>query len=254
MAAPLAVEACGLTKLYGAHPAVDGVDLAVPSGAVHALLGPDGAGKTTTLRMLASLLRPDAGRARVFGHDTVDHAPVARRRVSLTGQFTALDEDETGAENLTRIARLRGFRGAAAGARAVDLLDAFELAKAARRAVRTYPAGARRRLDLAASIVTTPDLLLLDEPTRGLAPVNRDRVWILVRALADYGTTVLLATASRDEARRLAEDVTVLDRGRGVPAQPLRPLAKPLMTYRWSNRKTTMMGMAASTRPAKTSP
>jgi ABC-2 type transport system ATP-binding protein len=251
MAPPLAVEARGLVKTFGATTAVDRLDLAVPSGTVFGLLGPDGAGKTTTLRILASLLRPDAGRARVFGHDTVAEAGTVRQRVSLTGQFASLDADLTGAENLTRLARQRGFRGPAAGGRAADLLDAFELAKAARRPVRSYPDGMRRRLDLGASIVTTPDILLLDEPTKGLAPVNRNRVWVLVRALADYGTTVLLATTSRDEAYRLAEQVTVLDRGR---AQPLRPLAKPLMTYRWSNRNTTMMGMAASTRPANTSP
>src|SRR3712207_790216 len=221
--ATLAIETSGLVKTFGSTRAVDGVDLAVPAGAVYGVLGPNGAGKTTTIRMLATLLRPDAGCARVLGHDVVEEADVVRGLVSLTGQLASVDEDLTGRENLVLLGRLLGFRGAAAKARATELLAAFGLEDAATRQVKNYSGGMRRRLDIAASIVVTPELLFLDEPTTGLDPRSRNQVWDIVRALVGLGTTVLLCTQYLDEADQLAERIAVIDHGRviaeGTPGQ-----------------------------------
>ena len=200
----LAIETTGLVKSFGHTRAVDGVDLAVRSGSVYGVLGPNGAGKTTTIRMLATLLRPDAGSARVLGHDVIAEADTVRGLVSLTGQLASVDEDLTGRENLVLLARLLGLRRPAARARAGELLDAFGLADAAGRLVKTYSGGMRRRLDIAASIVVTPRLMFLDEPTTGLDPRSRLQVWDIVRALAAAGTTVLLCTQYLDEADQLA--------------------------------------------------
>jgi len=220
---PLAIEADGLVKSFGATRAVDGVDLAVPRGAVYGVLGPNGAGKTTTIRMLATLLRPDGGRAAVLGRDVVADADAVRARVALTGQLASVDEDLTGGENLVLIGRLLGFRRRAAKARADELLAAFDLEGAAGRQAKTYSGGMRRRLDIAASIVVTPELLFLDEPTTGLDPRSRGQVWEIVRALVAHGTTVLLCTQYLDEADQLAERIAVIDRGRviaeGTPGQ-----------------------------------
>src|SRR5918994_2986264 len=187
----LAIEATGLVKTFGEIRAVDGVDLAVGTGMVYGLLGPNGAGKTTAIRMLATLLRPDSGAARVFGHDIVREADAVRGRVSLTGQYASVDEDLTGFENLVLLARLLGHARAQAKARASELLGAFGLSEAADRQVKNYSGGMQRRLDIAASIVVTPDLIFLDEPTAGLDPRSRNQVWEIVRALAAGGTTVL---------------------------------------------------------------
>ncbi|HSI94305.1 MAG TPA: ATP-binding cassette domain-containing protein [Jiangellaceae bacterium] len=208
-----AVEATGLVKTFGDTRAVDGVDLTVPAGGVYGFLGPNGAGKTTTLRMLATLLRPDSGTARVLGHDVVADAEAVRARVSLTGQFASVDEDLTGAENLVLLGRLLGYPRRRARARADELLDAFGLADAAGRLARRYSGGMRRRLDIAASLIVTPDLLFLDEPTTGLDPRSRNQVWDTVRALVAEGTTVLLTTQYLDEADRLADRIAVIDRG-----------------------------------------
>jgi ABC-2 type transport system ATP-binding protein len=219
----LAIEAEGLAKSYGSVRAVDGVDLAVPRGSVYGVLGPNGAGKTTTIRMLATLLRPDAGSARVLGRDVVAEADAVRSHVSLTGQLASVDEDLTGRENLVLLARLLGFTRAAAKARADELLAAFGLADAAGRQVKHYSGGMRRRLDIAASIVVTPDVMFLDEPTTGLDPRSRNQVWDIVRALVAQGTTVLLCTQYLDEADQLAARIAVIDHGRviaeGTPAQ-----------------------------------
>jgi daunorubicin/doxorubicin transport system ATP-binding protein len=219
----LAVEASGLVKVFGKTRAVDGVDLAVPTGSVYGFLGPNGAGKTTTIRMLGTLLRPDAGPARVVGHDVVREADAVRGRIALTGQYASVDEDLTGRENLVLLARLLGLPRPRAKARASELLDAFGLAEAAGRLVSTYSGGMRRRLDLAASIVVTPELLFLDEPTTGLDPRSRSQVWAIVRALAAEGTTVLLTTQYLDEADQLADRIAVIDHGRviaeGTPGQ-----------------------------------
>jgi ABC-2 type transport system ATP-binding protein len=214
--AEFAVEADDLARSFGPVRAVAGIDLAVPAGGVYGFLGPNGAGKTTTLRMLATLLTPDGGRARVLGHDVVRDAHAVRRNVSLTGQFASVDEDLTGAENLVLVARLLGFRRAAAAARARDLLDAFDLTDAGGRQVKKYSGGMRRRLDIAASIVVTPEVLFLDEPTTGLDPRSRGQVWDIVRGLVAGGTTVLLTTQYLDEADKLADRVAVIDHGRVI--------------------------------------
>jgi ABC-2 type transport system ATP-binding protein len=219
----LAIEATGLVKTFGTTRAVDGVDLVVPAGGVYGFLGPNGAGKTTTIRVLATLLRPDGGTVRVLGHDVVAEASAVRSRVSLTGQFASVDEDLTGRENLTILARLLGFTRAQAKTRAGELLDGFGLTEAADRTVKTYSGGMRRRLDIAASILVTPDLIFLDEPTTGLDPRSRNQVWDIVRALVREGTTVLLTTQYLDEADQLADRVAVIDHGKviaeGTPAQ-----------------------------------
>jgi len=219
----LAIEATGLVKSFGDTRAVAGVDLAVPRGSVYGVLGPNGAGKTTTIRMLATLLRPDAGSARVLGHDIVDEADAVRGLVSLTGQLASVDEDLTGRENLVLLGRLLGLRRDAARARAAELLDAFGLEEAAGRLVKHYSGGMRRRLDVAASIVVTPRLMFLDEPTTGLDPRSRNQVWDIVRALVEEGTTILLCTQYLDEADQLAEGIAVIDHGRviaeGTPGQ-----------------------------------
>jgi ABC-2 type transport system ATP-binding protein len=219
----LAIEASGLEKSFGETRAVRGVDLAVRRGSVYGVLGPNGAGKTTTVRMLATLLRPDAGEARVLGHDIVDDADAVRAAVSLTGQLASVDEDLTGRENLILISRLLGLKRGAAKSRAAELLEAFGLADAAGRLVKNYSGGMRRRLDIAASLVVTPELMFLDEPTTGLDPRSRNQVWDIVRALAAGGTTILLCTQYLDEADQLAEGIAVIDQGKviaeGTPAQ-----------------------------------
>src|SRR5215216_3090109 len=218
-----AIETRGLKKSFGKTHAVAGVDLAVSAGGVYGVLGPNGAGKTTTIRMLATLLRPDAGEARVLGHDVVRDADEVRRAVSLTGQLASVDEDLTGRENLILIGRLLGYRRAEAKARADDLLEAFGLADASGRLVKNYSGGMRRRLDISASLVVTPELMFLDEPTTGLDPRSRNQVWAIIRALAGGGTTVLLCTQYLDEADQLADGIAVIDQGKviaeGTPAQ-----------------------------------
>ncbi len=218
-----AIEAEGLVKSFGSTRAVDGVDLQVAAGTVYGVLGPNGAGKTTTIRMLATLLRPDAGRARVLGHDIVEEADAVRALVSLTGQLASVDEDLTGRENLIMIGRLLGLRRAHAKARAGELIRAFGLEEAQARLVKTYSGGMRRRLDISASIVVTPRLMFLDEPTTGLDPRSRNQVWDIVRALTCEGTTIVLCTQYLDEADQLADRIAVIDRGtviaEGTPAQ-----------------------------------
>jgi ABC-2 type transport system ATP-binding protein len=220
---PLAIEANGLVKSFGDTRAVDGVDLAVRTGSVYGVLGPNGAGKTTTIRMLATLLTPDEGSARVLGHDIVGEADAVRADVSLTGQLASVDEDLTGQENLVLIARLLGLSRADAKARATELLEAFGLSEAASKLVKHYSGGMRRRLDVAASIVVTPRLMFLDEPTTGLDPRSRNQVWDIIRAMVAAGTTILLCTQYLEEADQLADGIAVIDHGKviaeGTPAQ-----------------------------------
>jgi ABC-2 type transport system ATP-binding protein len=229
MGTPLAIEISRLAKSFGPTRAVDGVDLQIARGSVYGLLGPNGAGKTTTIRMLATLLRPDAGSARVLGHDVVREAAAVRSKVSLTGQFASMDEDLTGQENLVLIGRLLGLSWRDAGTRAAELLGAFGLAEAAARQVRTFSGGMRRRLDIAASFVVTPEVLFLDEPTTGLDPRSRSQVWDIVRAIAAEGTTVLLTTQYLEEADRLADRLAVIDHGRLIAEGTSRDLNRPLV-------------------------
>jgi oleandomycin transport system ATP-binding protein len=212
----LAIEASGLVKDFGTTRAVDEVDLAVPAGSVFGLLGPNGAGKTTTIRMLSTLLRPDAGHATVMGYDVVHEAAAVRTQISLTGQFASLDDDLTGAENLVMFGRLIGLNKIDAKGRATELLDRFELSDVADRRVSTYSGGMRRRLDLAASLVSRPKVVFLDEPTTGLDPGKREEVWRMIRAISQGGGTVLLTTQYLEEADALADEISVIDHGRVI--------------------------------------
>ncbi|WP_189822755.1 ATP-binding cassette domain-containing protein [Streptomyces finlayi] len=214
--ADLAIRTHDLVKVFGDNRAVDGIDLAVPAGTVYGVLGPNGAGKTTAVKMLATLLRPDGGTAHVFGKDVVREADAVRSRVSLTGQYASVDEDLTGTENLILLARLLGHSKSNSRARAAQLLEAFGLTAAAAKQVKNYSGGMRRRIDIAASILNTPDLLFLDEPTTGLDPRSRNQVWDIVRAVVAQGTTVLLTTQYLDEADQLASRIAVIDHGRVI--------------------------------------
>jgi ABC-2 type transport system ATP-binding protein len=213
---PTAIEAHGLTKRYGEAEVLRGLDLAVDDGEIFALLGPNGAGKTTTVRILATLTRPDGGTGRVAGADVVGERHLVRRRIALTGQYAALDQVQTGRENLRMMARLAGASGAAARARADELLARFGLLAAADRRVASYSGGMRRRLDLAASLVGEPAVIFLDEPTTGLDPRSRQELWAVVAELAGGGTTVFLTTQYLEEADRLADRIAVIDDGRVV--------------------------------------
>lgn len=211
-----AIWAEGLVKRFGETTALDGVDLGVRTGTVLGLLGPNGAGKTTAVRVLSTLLIPDAGHARVGGFDVVRDAHRVRQLIGLTGQYAAVDEMLTGAENLLLIGRLLGHPKRQAKARARALLDDFGLADAADRAAKTYSGGMRRRLDLAASLVGRPPMLYLDEPTTGLDPRARAELWNLIRSLVAGGVTVLLTTQYLDEADQLCDEIVVVDHGRVI--------------------------------------
>jgi ABC-2 type transport system ATP-binding protein len=218
-----AVEACGLRKTFGKVRALDGLSLAVPAGSVLGLLGPNGSGKTTTVSILATSLRPDGGRAAVGGLDVVTDAARVRRMIGLAGQFAAVDPNLTGRENLRLIGRLSRVGRSQARVRADELLDRFGLNAAADRLVRGYSGGMRRRLDVAAALLHRPAVLFLDEPTTGLDPESRFALWDSVRDLARSGTTVLLTTQYLEEADALADQVVLISAGRvadaGTPAE-----------------------------------
>lgn len=220
---PPAVTTRGLVKRFGDKAAVDGVDLEIPRGGIYGVLGPNGAGKTTVIRMLATLLRPDSGSAQVLGHDVFAEPKLIRSKIALTGQFASLDEDLTGVENMILIGRLLGFSSQAARERGMDLLGAFGLSDAAHRQVKKYSGGMRRRLDIAGSLVVTPELMFLDEPTTGIDPRSRNQVWEIIRALVEGGTTILLSTQYLEEADQLADRIAVIDHGKviaeGTPGQ-----------------------------------
>ncbi len=237
----LAVEAIGLEKRYGSVQVLSGVDLRMPRGSVLALLGPNGAGKTTTVRILSTLIRTDAGRATVAGFDVARERERVREQISLTGQYAAVDELQTGEENLIMVGRLRGLGRADARRRAGELLERFDLLEAGRRRVGTYSGGMRRRLDLAMSLVAEPALLFLDEPTTGLDPRSRQGMWEVVGELAQRGVSVFLTTQYLEEADRLADQIVVLDRGevvaRGTPGELKRRVAEQRLTLRFAGHE-----------------
>ena len=231
-----AIETRGLVKKFGATIAVDGVDLSIPRGGIYGVLGPNGAGKTTAIRMLATLLRPDAGQASVLGHDIFAEPKVIREKIALTGQFASLDEDLTGIENLVLLGRLLGLSTTAARARGRDLLEAFGLSDAATRQVKKYSGGMRRRLDIAGSLIVTPELMFLDEPTTGIDPRSRNQVWAIIRTLVAGGTTILLTTQYLEEADQLADRIAVIDHGKviaeGTPGQLKAQVGSGALTVR----------------------
>lgn len=212
----LAIEAQGLRLSYGPVTVLDGVDLLVPRGVVYGLLGPNGAGKTTLVNLLSTLMRPDSGTARVLGYDVVAQPAAVRRCISLTGQYATVDELLTARENLVLMGRLRGLDRSGARHRAAELLGQFSLTEAKDRRVGTFSGGMRRRLDIAAGLVSRPDVVFLDEPTTGLDPRSRQEMWDVVRHLVAAGVTVLLTTQYLEEAEQLAQRVAVIDRGRIV--------------------------------------
>ena len=211
-----AVEAEGIVKRFGETVALGGVDLTVEEGAVMGLLGPNGAGKTTMVRVLATLLRPDSGRASVFGRDVVSQAAQVRELIALTGQFAAIDELLTGRENLRMFGQLFNLSRNEANRRAGELLERFDLADAGDRMAKTYSGGMRRRLDLASSLLTRPPVLFLDEPTTGLDPRSRNQIWDITRDLVRDGTTVLLTTQYLEEADQLTDRIAVIDHGKVI--------------------------------------
>ncbi|MDN4649756.1 ATP-binding cassette domain-containing protein [Curtobacterium sp. PsM8] len=213
---PLAVEATGLVKTFGSNRAVDGVDLRVEAGTVYGVLGPNGAGKTTTISMLATLLRLDGGEARVFGHDVRREPHVVRQLIGVTGQYASVDETLSATENLVVFGRLLGLSRTEAKRKSTELLERFGLSEAARRPLRGFSGGMRRRLDLAASLIAQPPLIFLDEPTTGLDPRTRAQMWDTIRELVATGSTVLLTTQYLDEADQLADRIAVIDHGRVV--------------------------------------
>ncbi|MGW7565154.1 ATP-binding cassette domain-containing protein [Streptomyces tendae] len=214
--ADTAITVEGARKRYGSKNALDGLDLTVARGTVHGVLGPNGAGKTTLVRILSTLLRPDAGRVEVAGHDVVAEAYAVRLCIGLLGQHAALDEELGGRQNLEMFGRLHHLGARRARARADELLARFDLADTGRKPVTAYSGGMRRRLDLAASLITEPEVLFLDEPTTGLDPRGRAEVWDSVRSLVGAGTTVLLTTQYLEEADQLADRISVVDAGRVV--------------------------------------
>jgi oleandomycin transport system ATP-binding protein len=234
-----AIEVRGLKKAFGEVKALDGVDFAVQPGTVFGLLGPNGAGKTTAIRVLSTLLLPDAGNASVGGFDVVASPKEVRRLIGLTGQNAAVDELLAGAENLYMLGRLIGMSAADSRARASELLGNFDLADAAKKKVKTYSGGMRRRLDLAASLVGRPPFLYLDEPTTGLDPRSRLELWEMIRGLVAQGTTVLLTTQYLEEADRLADEIVVIDHGKviaaGTPLQLKTQIGDQILEVRPAN-------------------
>ncbi len=211
-----AVEAVGLVKTFGKNRAVDGVNLTIPTSTICGVLGPNGAGKTTTINILATLLKPDAGMAKIFGYDVKKDTQIVRQLIGLTGQYATIDESLTAMENLKIFARLLGFSRAESKRKADELLERFSLSEAANRQLSKFSGGMRRRLDLAASLLSSPPLIFLDEPTTGLDPRTRTQMWQTIRTLVKNGSTVLLTTQYLDEADQLADNIVVIDKGKVV--------------------------------------
>jgi oleandomycin transport system ATP-binding protein len=253
----LAIEATGLAKSFGNTKALAGVDLAARKGTVLGLLGPNGAGKTTAVRILATLLRADAGTARVNGFDVRTQADKVRENIGLTGQFASVDEDLTGTQNLVMIGQLLNLSKKAARTRAAELLEWFDLGEAAGKMAKTYSGGMRRRLDLAASLVGRPSVIFLDEPTTGLDPAKREDMWDVVRNLVGDGSTVLLTTQYLEEADALADEITVIDHGKVIAHDTPHDLkrvvggqrltARPVDPARYDDLVTVLSGVGGGT-------
>ena len=254
------IEAIGLEKSFGSTKVLRGVDLAAERGTILALLGPNGAGKTTTVRILSTLLRPDAGTATVAGHDVVRDRTSVRGRIGLTGQYVALDDLQTGEENMVMTARLLHLSRRDARRRAAELLDRFDLSAARNRQVKTYSGGMRRRLDLALSLIAEPEVVFLDEPTTGLDPISRQTTWGVVRELVANGSTVVLTTQYLDEADQLADRIAVIDGGRVIAEGTADELKSRVGTVRVElafsghdgfARARTLLGDAAHAEPQR---
>jgi ABC-2 type transport system ATP-binding protein len=254
----LAIEAVDLRRRFGETLAADGISLKVPRGSVFGLLGPNGAGKTTTVRMLTTLLRPDSGTARVAGYDIVRDAVEVRRRIGLVGQYAAVDEILSGFQNLFLIGRLYGMNSAQAKKRAHELLERFDLLEPGKKAVKTYSGGMRRRLDLAASLVVSPPILFLDEPTTGLDPNGRAATWDVISTMTKGGTTVMLTTQYLEEADQFAEQIAVIDHGKvvaeGTPAQLKARLGKSTLVVHLDGSMTEAKARSAVDRFAAAPP
>jgi len=239
----LAIEARGLVKIFGDNRAVDGVDLSIPSGCIYALLGPNGAGKTTIINMLNTLLEPDDGTAKVFGHDVAQEAQVVRQLISVTGQSAAVDEKLSASENLTIFALLLGLSRPEARKRTADLLQEFGLADAANRTLDKFSGGMRRRLDLACSLIVQAPLIFLDEPTTGLDPRTRIQMWESIRRLVSSGSTILLTTQYLDEADQLADRIALIDHGRvvaeGTPRELKAEIGRATLHLQLADEKDT---------------
>ncbi len=252
------IEAEGLTKRFGNTQALAGVDISAESGRVLALLGPNGAGKTTIVRVLSTLLQPDGGHARVSGYDVVTGAVQVRQLIALTGQYASVDEELTGTENLIMICRLLGMSRARSRQRAREMLERFDLADAAGRAVKTYSGGMRRRLDLGASLLGDPEVVFLDEPTTGLDPRGRSQMWDTVRGVVAGGATVLLTTQYLDEADELADHIAVIDHGlvvaSGTPAELKARTGSQTLAVRAADRGLTGQVAAAVAEVAGVTP
>ena len=212
----LAIDAKGLVKVFGDNRAVDGVDLRVPVGSIYGVLGPNGAGKTTTINMLATLLKADGGTAKIFGHDVREEPQIVRQLIGVTGQYASVDEGLSATENLIIFGRLLGLSRAEARQKSIDLLEEFGLTEAAKRPIKKFSGGMRRRLDLAVSLIAQPPLIFLDEPTTGLDPRTRAQMWDTIRRLVAGGSTILLTTQYLDEADQLADRIAVIDHGKVV--------------------------------------
>jgi oleandomycin transport system ATP-binding protein len=257
-AVAIVIEAEGLTKRFGGTQALAGVDISAERGQVLALLGPNGAGKTTIVRVLSTLLKADSGRASICGYDVESDAVQVRQLIALTGQYASVDDELTGTENLIMICRLLGLSRQAARARASDMLERFDLADAAGRAVKTYSGGMRRRLDLAASLLGEPEVLFLDEPTTGLDPRGRSQMWDTIREVLAGGATVLLTTQYLEEADELADKIAVIDHGNvvasGTPTELKARVGTQTLQVRAADRTYTRqvadaVAMVVGTRP-----
>ncbi|MGB8263243.1 MAG: ATP-binding cassette domain-containing protein [Dehalococcoidales bacterium] len=211
-----AIEARGLVKIFGDNRAVDGIDLTIPTGCIYGVLGPNGAGKTTVINILATLLKADAGIAKIFGHDVQREAQIVRQLIGVTGQSATVDEKLSATENLVIFGRLLGLSGSEAREKAAELLEEFGLTEAAKLTLDKFSGGMRRRLDLAASLIAQPPLIFLDEPTTGLDPRTRNQMWNMIRRLVSSGSTILLTTQYLDEADQLADRIVVIDHGRVI--------------------------------------